>query len=234
MTKTKPSHSPSICPQHHISALDQAGGVISLLAAVGLAGLAGWLWRRKPAWLALAGASLSALAGVLWIFRNPDRSTVAGGAGRLLSPCDGEVRSVAEVHEPRFLKAQAQQITIRLLPGDVQIIRSPTGGIVRYRRYELRGLAGAADDALWIGIRQPDGPKVLIKLSASPFWRILPPYIGRRITALIELEDALQQGQVIGHLPLGGEIQVFTPATAQVKVSPGAHIQAGETILAQP
>jgi phosphatidylserine decarboxylase len=232
MTSANDGHRPIVPPEYHISALEQAGGVMSLLAAASVAGTTGSLWRRKPAWLALAGASLSALAGVLWIFRNPGRST-AGGLRLAVAPCDGEVRSVTRVQEPRFLKAPAHRVTIRVRPGDVQVTRAPVQGVVRYRRYQLRGQAGAADDALWIGLRQPDGAKVLVKFTASPFWRVMPSFIGRRITALLDLEDAAAQGQVTGHLPLGGQIDVFVPATSQVTVGPGTRVRAGETTLAR-
>ena len=232
MTAANHPHGPIISSPFHISALEQAGGVISLLAAAGLAGTAGSLWRRKPAWLALAGASFSALAGVLWIFRNPGRST-AGGLSLAVAPCDGEVRSVALVQEQRFLKAPAHQVTIRVRPGDVQVTRAPVEGVVRYRRYQPRGQAGEADDALWLGIRQQEGAKVLIKLSASRFWRAMPAFVGRRITALSDLEESVQQGQVTGHLPLGGEVQVYLPASAQIAVRPGARVRAGESLLAQ-
>jgi phosphatidylserine decarboxylase len=232
MTSANDFHRPIISPAFHISALEQAGGVISLLAAAGVAGTIGLLLRRKPAWLALAGASFSTLAGVLWIFRNPDRST-AGGLRLAVAPCDGQVHSVDLVQEPRFLKAPAQQITIRVRPGNVQVTRAPVAGIVRYRRYQPRGQSGQRDDALWIGLRQPEGAKVLLKLTASAFWRALPPFIGRRITALLDLEDTAAQGQVTGHLPLGGQIDVFVPATSQVTVGPGTRVRAGETVLAQ-
>lgn len=232
MTSANDPQRPIISPPFRISAPEQAGGVISLLAALGLAGLIGWLWQRRPAWLVLAGASFAALAGVVWIFRNPDRST-AGRPGLVaVAPCDGQVRAVALVHEPRFLKALAHRITIIVRPGDVQIMRAPVEGIVRYRRYQPRGQAGEADDALWIGARQPDGAKVLIKLSANRFWRLMPAFVGRRITALTDIEEAVQQGQVIGHLPLGGEVQIYLPADAKMAVEPGQRVRAGETALA--
>ncbi|HSN78247.1 MAG TPA: phosphatidylserine decarboxylase [Anaerolineae bacterium] len=232
MTPTHHSVSPIIPPEHHISALEQASGVMSLLAGAGVVGTIGWLLRRKAAWLALAGASFSALAGVLWIFRNPARST-AGGPSLAVAPCDGQVGSIALIHEPRFLKAPAYKVIIRVRPGDVQVTRAPVEGIVHYRRYEPRGQAGATDDALWIGIRQPEGAKVLLKLSASPFWRAMPAFVGRRITLLPDLEDRVQQGQVTGHLPLGGEVQVYIPVNAQVTVEPGERLRAGESVLAR-
>lgn len=232
MAPANPFDTPIVPPNFHISAMEQAGGVMGLLAAAGVTGTIGSLWRRKPVWLALAGASFSALAGVLWIFRNPGRST-AGGLRLIVAPCDGQVHDVAIVSEQRFLKAPAYRITIRVRPGDVQVLRAPIAGIVRYRRYQPRGQAGAADDTLWIGIRQQAGARVLIQLSANPFWRVVPSFVGRRITALPELEDTVQQGQVIGHLSLGGEIAIYLPATAQVAVELGTLVRAGEMLLAR-
>jgi phosphatidylserine decarboxylase len=61
----------------------------------------------------------------------------------------------------------------------------------------------------------------------------MPPFIGRRITALLDLEDTVDRGQVTGHLPLGGQLDVFVPATAQVMAAPEMRVRAGETVLAQ-
>lgn len=217
--------------EEQISASEQASGVITLLGAAGLAGLVGWLLRRKPGWLVMTAASLSALAGVYWLFRNPPRH-IPLGPQLVVAPCDGEVRQIALVQELRFLKALAYQVTIRVRPGDVQVTRAPATGVVRYRRYQPGGQAGQRNDALWIGIRQQDGARVLVKLTASSFWRVTPAFVGRRITALADLEDGVQQGQVTGHLPLGGEVQVYIPATAQIEVQPGTRVQAGATTLA--
>lgn len=226
------SSAPPAAPEPEISALAQAGGVVGLLGGVALVGLAGWLTRRRPGWLVLASASLSALAGVFWIFRNPDRSSPAA-PDAVVAPCDGDVLAISQVHEPRLLKGPAHRITLRVRPGDVQILRAPLAGSVRLRRYVTAGQSGEDSDALWLGIRQPAGGAVLLKLGVSSFWRAMPSYVGRRITALIDLEDAVGQGQVCGHLPLGGEAQVFIPSTAQVKVTASTRVRAGETILAQ-
>jgi phosphatidylserine decarboxylase len=222
----------AIPSEQKISVLEQAGGVSALLAIGSLAGIAGWLWRRRLGWLALAAANLSALAGVAWLFHNPPRQ-IPSDIGLVVAPCDGVVCRIARVQEPRFVKGPACQVTIQVRPGEVQVTRAPAGGVVRYRRYQPHGQAGQRDDTLWMGLRQPDGVKVLVQLTASPFWRAMPPFIGRRITALLDLEDTVDRGQVTGHLPLGGQVDVFVPATAQVTAEPGLRVRAGETVLAQ-
>jgi len=205
--------------------------MISLLGSLGLTGLAGWMLQRKPGWLALAGASLSALAGVFWIFRNPPRS-LPQEIGAVIAPCDGDVRAITLVQEPRLLRGPAHRITLRVRPGDVLFLRAPIAGAVRHRRYVTADQSGEDRDALWIGIRQPSAAD-LLKLGVSSFWRAMPKNAGRRITVLIDLEDAVRSGQICGHLPLGGEATVFVPAAARVAVQTGTHVLAGETILAR-
>lgn len=219
-------------PDSHFTTVDLAGGILTLLGAVGMAGFMGWLVKRRAAWLVPAAVSLSAMAGIVRLFRNPSRTNPAG-AGLVVAPCDGEIRGIAVTQEARYLKGVARQVTIQVRLGDVQVLRAPVEGTVRFRRYETRGRSESPDDTLWIGVRHHSGARVLVRLRASAFWRVMPAFAGRRITALVDLDDAAQQGQVVGHLPLGGEVQVCVPATAQIAVTRGARVRAGETVLAR-
>ncbi|MFZ2487961.1 MAG: phosphatidylserine decarboxylase [Anaerolineae bacterium] len=223
---------PVVIPEERISVLNQAGGVVSILSALGLSGLAGWLGQRKPGWLVLAGAGLSALAGVLWIFRNPPRS-VPQGADLVVAPCDGAVVRVNTVLEPRYLRAPAYEVTIQITPADVQITRAPAAGFVRYRRYQTSNETASGNDTLWFGIHQEQGARLLMAWTASTLWHRAPGILDQPITVLADLEDAVARGQVTGHLPLGGEVTVYVPVTAQIAVGPGVHVRAGETVLAR-
>ncbi len=232
MTSTPQTRELSQIPQDPITALDQAGGVLGVLAALGALSLAGLLRGRHLAWLAPATASLAGLAGVLWLFRSPQRRTPAGD-GLAIAPCDGEIVAIAEVPEPHFLQAPACQITIRLRANQVQIIRAPLPGTIWYRRYLPARPTSQPDDALIIGIRQRDNGRALLRLSASPLWRRLPSDAGRRITFPPDLENAIQAGQVAGHLPLGGQVDLYLARTARVAVTLGQQVSGGETILAR-
>lgn len=223
---------PVSIPEERISVLNQAGGVVSILSALGLGGLAGWLGQRKPGWLVLAGAGLSALAGVLWIFRNPPRS-VPQGADLVVAPCDGAVVRISTVLEPRYLRTPAYEVTIQVTPADVQITRAPAAGLVRYRRYQTSNEALNGNDTLWFGIHQEQGARLLMAWTASTLWHMAPGILHQPITALADLEDTVERGQITGHLPLGGEVTVYVPATAQITIAPGVQLRAGETILAR-
>ena len=62
--------------------------------------------------------------------------------------------------------------------------------------------------------------------------RRVPSHWARRILLWPDLEDALQAGQVIGHLSLGGMVEVYVPSTATIRVRTGQSVVGGETILA--
>ncbi len=224
-TPVEPTYAP-------ISALEQGGGLLSLLTALALAGLVGWRRQRGAGWLALAGAALAGLAAVVWTFRSPTRHAPTD-PDLALAPCDGEVIAVVLAQEPRFLKTAAWQVTVRVRPGHVQVVRAPVGGIVRYRRYLPAGQEDQRDDALLLGVQRRNGGRVLVRLQASGFWRRLPTYAGRRITLLPDLEDALQPGQVSGHLPLGGQVEIYLPQTSRLAIASGQRLRGGETILAR-
>ena len=109
---------------------------------------------------------------------------------------------------------------------------APLGGTVRLRRYEPGEQTHRTDDGIWLGIKGADATRVAMHQSASPLWRRVPSYWARRILLWPDLEDVLQGGQEIGHLTLGGMVEVYVPCTATICVRAGQAVVAGETILA--
>lgn len=224
-------------PAERVSAAEQAGGAFVLLALTWLVGILGWLTSRRLRWLAPVLASSAIAGGILWIFRNPARQPAANGRC-VLVPNDGRVRRVVMVREERFLHGPAMCITIQVSARNVQVTRAPLGGMVRLRRYEP-GSPGSqgkqaqrTDDAIWLGIKDADTTRVAMRQVASPLWRRVPSHWARRILLWPDLEDALQAGQVVGHLSLGGMVEVYVPCTATIRVRTGQSVVGGETILA--
>lgn len=222
--------SPVFAPER-VSAQEQAGGALLILALVWLAGVAGWIATRRRLWLAPTAVATTISAGLFRIFRSPARDTVPN-AGCVLAPNDGMVRRVDMVREEGFLHGPAMRIAIEVRARDVQVTRAPQDGMLRLRRYEPGLPAARSDDALWLGIKGPNGARVAMRQSASPWWRRIPAYWARRILCWPELEETLQAGQVIGHLTLGGNVEVFLPATARIRVRAGQRVAGGETVLA--
>lgn len=221
-------------PEYRISALEQAGLPLVLASLAAAISTVDWLRRRHGLSLALAGLFASLAGALLWIYRNPDRQPPAG-PGLVLAPCDGHVAAVSNVSENRYVKGPAYFIRIAIGAADVQVNRAPTGGTIGYRRYETGPLATGSPqvDRNWLGIERENQARVLLRQVASPFWQALPWQTARRIICWPDLGDTVEPGQIIGHLPLGGQMELYIPAGAQVKVRAGQAIKGGETVIAE-
>ena len=134
----------------------------------------------------------------------------------MLAPADGIVRRVSMVQEPRFLHGPAMCIVLDVSLRNVQVTHAPLGGTVRLRRYEPGEPTQQTGDALWLGIKNAGGTRVAMRQAANPLWRRIPFTWARRILCWPDLEDELQPGQTIGHLTLGGAVEIFVPCTATI------------------
>ena len=221
-------------PAERVFAAEQAGGAFVLLALTWLVGILGWLTTRGLRWLAPSAGQLCRRQRNPVDLRNPARHPVLNGCA-VLVPNDGVVRRVAMVQETRFLHGPAMCITIQVSARNVQVTCVPLGGTVRLRRYEPSEpgeRADQSDDAIWLGIKDADTTRVAMRQIASPLWRRVPFHWARRILLWPDLEDALGSGQVIGHLSLGGMVEVYVPCAATIRVRTGQSVIGGETILA--
>lgn len=228
---TKHPMIPLDAPDARVSVQDQASGTAVLLMALGFGSLVAWLGSRRRGWLAGAAAAASSLAALVWVHRNPVRQ-IAQSAESVLAPCDGVVERITQVEDAPFIRGPAHCIAIRVGIADVQVLRAPLQGTVRYRRYEFAG-DGHEDDRLSIGIRSAAGDgRVLLHFYGQRLWRVLPAYLATRIHYQPDLDDAVRLGQVTGYLPLGGRALMLVPASAHLAISPGDRVLAGETVAA--
>lgn len=220
-------------PANRISAFEQAGGLMLALLLTAASGLVAGLHHRRRAGLALGAAALAGAGGLSWVFRHPQRSAQAG-AEAILAACDGRVLAVSPVFESRFLHKPSTCVEIATTLTQVQVNWAPSAGVIAYRRYEPgRRQAGVgADDSSWLGIQRSDGQRLLLRQIAARAWRPIPWHLARRIICWPEISDRVARGEVIGHLPLGGTVQVYLPASAGVQVQRGQRVRGGETVLA--
>jgi phosphatidylserine decarboxylase len=220
-------------PLKRISAADQAGGLLMAALLTAVVGLLVWRRRSGKDWLALSIAALAGVGGLIWLYRNPQRVAPAG-SDLIVAPCDGRVTGITTVHEARFLHSAAIRIDIATAPSQVQVNWAPASGAIAYRRYELGGQLGSAtsDDSSWLGIEREDGQRLLLRQVAARFWRRVPQHMARRIICWPDLADYVSEGEVIGHLPLGGTVQIYAPITTALRVQPGHKVRGCETILA--
>ncbi len=192
----------------------------ALVPAVALAG------SRRYAW-ATGFAALSAFFA--YFFRDPERR-VPADPGLVVSPADGRV-VIAGPSDGRWSPpGDWQQITIFLSPMDVHMNRTPVDG--RVTRVEYR--AGKFLPAYKEDANQNELNEIWIDHQGEPVVvRQIVGVLARRIVCRVVEGQTLARGERIGLMKFGSRMDVFLPARAEVLVRVGAHVVAGETVLAR-
>jgi phosphatidylserine decarboxylase len=202
--------------------IDRAGYPFIAAALVPAAVLAVTRSRGLAIPLALVGGFLT------YFFRDPERQ-VPADPDLVVSPADGKVM-VAGPADPRWAPpGEWKQITIFLSPMDVHINRTPISG--RVTRIEYRAgkflpayNAGANDNELneiWI---DHNGRTVVVRQVVG--------ILARRIVCRVNEGDVLERGERIGLMKFGSRMDVFLPTDAELLVTVGQRVVAGETVIA--
>lgn len=194
---------------------------VSLIAAVAVAWLGGWLWSL-PLWLWTLF--------VLQFFRDPPRP-ISGNEKSVLSAADGRVLCVEKAVDP-YLQRDALKISVFMNVFNVHSNRSPVDGVVHQAWYHGGRFLNAALDkasaenernALWIRTRA--GSDVTCVQVAG--------LIARRILCYVKQNDVLNRGQRYGFIRFGSRVDLYLPPEARVKATIGEKVYASATVLAE-
>jgi len=173
---------------------------------------------------------------VVYFFRDPERE-VPNGEQNLVSPADGKVVEIAEVHEPNYIKGPAVKVSIFLSVFNCHVNRSPVSGRVQFLKYQMgkfksafRRDAPRVNETNMIGIARNngddgEGERILVKQIAGA--------IARRIVCGCDMNDELERGERIGMIKFGSRTEVYIPKTDSLilQIKKGDKVTAGETIL---
>lgn len=182
-------------------------------------------------WSYVALIALLVVVFVLQFFRDPER-VIPGDAGIILSPADGRVIKVAEVHDERFLGGAARQICIFMSPLNVHVNRIPIRGRVVDVRYKPgRFLRAYADEA------SLDNEQNAVLLEDEQGRRIafvqIAGFVARRIVCYLRPGMTVERGARYGMIMFGSRADIFLPLEARVRVAVGDKTHGGSTVLAQ-
>ncbi len=163
-----------------------------------------------------------------YFFRNPPRK-VEYNPFHLLSPADGKVMSITDVHEDEYLGEDGKKVTIFLSPFDVHVNRSPMEGTIKFQQYVCGRFRPAYKAiAAWENERHAIGIE-------SEYCRILVTQVAgilaRRIVSWVTLGTDLQQGQLYGMIKFGSCTEIIVPNNVDILVHKGQRVRAGVTII---
>ena len=178
-----------------------------------------------------AGAvPLFILAGFfLYFFRDPDRESPQDPA-LVLSPADGRVLVAGPAEPSATPPGDWQQISIFLSPVDVHVNRTPVSG--RVTKVDFRPgkfLPAFHKDAAASNERS----EIWVDHAGVPVvFRQLVGILARRVVTRVAPGAELRAGERIGLMKFGSRMDVFVPATAELRVKVGDPVVGGVTVIA--
>ena len=180
----------------------------------------------------LLGASLCFLLITFFMaffFRDPERA-IPEGKGLFVSPADGKVLQVKDVHEKEYFDSAVKEISIFMSPLDVHINRAPCDGKVSVVKYSPgKFMAAYKDDA---SVKNENIVMVLDAEKYRVLVRQVAGFVARRAVCRVKAGDILKRGERYGLIKFSSRLDVYLPKNAQIKVRPGDRVKAGETIIA--
>lgn len=192
-----------------------------------------WQWPLlpEPISIVLSAALISVLAIVVWFFRVPQRK-VTQDEHAVLSPCDGKVVAIEEVHEPEYFNDKRIQLSIFMSPLNVHINYHPIGGVTSYYKYHpgkylvaWHPKSSTENERSTVVVRHPKHGEVLFRQIAGA--------LARRICTYSREGQPAEQGREFGFIKFGSRVDVLLPRGAKVSVKLGEKVQGSVSVIAQ-
>lgn len=162
-------------------------------------------------------------------FRDPDR-TVSRDRGIVLAPADGRVMYAGDARPDEAPPGRWLQVTIFLSLFDVHINRTPVPGRVTRVEY----VPGSAVPAYRPDAHRNEHSEIWLDHDGQVIvTRQVVGVLARRVVCRVSAGQQLEPGARIGLMKFGSRMDVFVPANAQLTVSQGRQVRAGETIIAR-
>lgn len=209
--------------------------IFSLIVAIILLG-AGWFFTGGiVSLLALALGFLALIFAVFSInfFRDPD-PRVPAEPEAVLAAGHGTVDVIDETVEKVFMGGRCRRVSIFLSVFDVHVQNAPISGRVAYLKHckgqflnAMRKDCADVNENVLIGLESHErsGERVAVRLIAG--------LLARRIVPWVAEGDDLAKGDRLGLIQFGSRVDMYLPLDAQVTVTLGSKVKAGETVIAR-
>lgn len=192
-----------------------------------------WKWPVLPAALAItiSMALVAVLGIVVWFFRVPGRH-VPSDDRHVLSPADGKVVAIEEVHETEYFNDKRVQVSIFMSPLNVHVNYYPIGGTTSYYKYHpgkylvaWHPKSSTENERSTVVVKHPRHGEVLFRQIAGA--------LARRICTYSRPGEPARQGNEFGFIKFGSRVDVLLPREAQVTVKLGDAVSGSESVIAK-
>jgi phosphatidylserine decarboxylase len=198
-----------------------AGFGLLTLAVAFLTGPLGLLFAIAPFVLALF---------MIYFFRDPERD-VPAVEGRFLSPADGRVLQIRDMHETEYLGADVKEISIFMSPLNVHVNRAPCDGKVKSVKHNKgKYMAAYREDS---SLKNENIAMVLETKYGDILVRQVAGFLARRAVCRKREGDQLKGGERYGIIKFSSRLDTCLPRDVEIKVKLGQRVTAGETVIAE-
>lgn len=169
----------------------------------------GWIWSL-PFWLVCGF--------LIYLYRDPERE-IPSRPLAVVSPADGIVTSVAEVHDP-YLDRRAILLVVQMGHADVYSTRSPVEGKILEPKHSGDG----SNQLHGVWLKTDEDDDLVVIMHRGPLHNLPRCYV--------RIGERVGQGQRCGYIQMGGEVDVYLPANSRIEVDEGSHVKAGSDVIA--
>ena len=156
-----------------------------------------------------------------YFFRDPKRNISLDPAA-VLSPCDGTVMEITQENNFKVVRAFLSVFNVHLQ-------RAPVSGLVKKVVYTPGKFLPANDPKA----HQVNENNIISIISTRGDFEVkqIAGILARRVVSWVKQEDVIEQGEKIGFIKFGSQVDVFMPLSIEIKVKVGDKVKGGLTVI---
>ena len=185
------------------------------------------LWLQYTSWALL----FLTFTWVVRFFRSPKRSVMIDDLN-IMSPADGKIVAIEEVHEPEFFNDRRIQVSVFMSPNNVHVNWSPVSGTYSYVKYHAgkylvawHPKSSTENERTTMVIDTQSGQQVLVRQIAGA--------MAKRIVCYAREGNPIRQGDEIGFIRFGSRVDLYLPLESTIMVKLGDKVKGKVTVLAE-
>jgi phosphatidylserine decarboxylase len=149
-----------------------------------------------------------------------------------MSPVDGKVVVIEEVHESEFFNDKRLQVSVFMSPINVHVTRYPIGGKIIFSKYHPGDYLVA-----WHPKSSEKNERTTVVVENFKFGKVLYRQIAgalaRRIVNYAEEGHNVVQGSDAGFIKFGSRVDLFLPLDTKLNIKLNQKVRGGETIIGE-
>ena len=166
---------------------------------------------------------------IVSFFRIPSRD-FTNDESAIVSPADGKVVVIEEVHDTEYFNEKRLQISVFMSPANVHVNRYPFSGKVLYSKYHKGKYLVAWDPKS--STENERHSIVLQNSKATVLVKQIAGALAKRIMNYANVDEDVQQNAELGFIKFGSRVDLLLPIGTKVNVKIGEQVKNGISVLA--